>query len=144
MSDAGAKGGERIGEAIGRLVRREDLDRETMAAAMGEILGGEAAEAQIAAFAIALRMKGETATEIAAAAEVMRARSSSIRTGVMGTLLDTCGTGGDGAGTFNISTCTALVVAAAGVPVAKHGNRAVSSRAGSADVLEALGLRIDR
>ena len=130
--------------AIRSVVDNCDLDAPSMEAAMESILAGEATEAQIAALAVGLRMKGETATEIAAAARVMRRRCDAIDLATGDdVLLDTCGTGGDGSGTFNISTLGAIVVAACGVAVAKHGNRAVSSRAGSADVLEALGVRID-
>ncbi|MDP3937059.1 MAG: anthranilate phosphoribosyltransferase [Deltaproteobacteria bacterium] len=132
-----------IREAIARLVERENLPGPVMAEVMDEIMGGEATPAQIAAFATALRMKGETVDELAAGAERVRARAAKLGGTRHGLLLDTAGTGGDASGTFNISTAVAFVVAGAGVPVAKHGNRAVSSRAGSADVLEALGVAID-
>jgi anthranilate phosphoribosyltransferase len=132
-----------LAEAIRRAVDRQHLDAATMDAAMETILTGEGAEAQIAALAVALRMKGETAQEIAAAARVMRRRGTPVPVAVDGALIDTCGTGGDGLGTFNISTVAALVVAACGVRVAKHGNRGVSSPTGSADFLEALGVSID-
>lgn len=106
------------------------------------IFAGDATPAQLGAFLIALRMKGETPEELAAAAEVMRRRATPIRTPVGRKVLDTCGTGGDGANTINISTAVAFVAAAAGVTVAKHGNRSVSSQCGSADVLEALGVSL--
>jgi anthranilate phosphoribosyltransferase len=131
-----------IQTAIARAVLRQDLAREVARATMEQVLKGEATPAQIAALAVALRMKGEHASEIAGMAEAMRARVSPIRTR-RAPLLDTCGTGGDNAGTFNISTTVAIVTASCGVAVAKHGNRAVSSRTGSADVLESLGVRID-
>ncbi len=131
-----------IQSAIARAVSREDLSRELAHAAMEQILSGEATTAQIAALAIGLRMKGETPDEIAGMAEAMRERVPPIRSRRR-PLLDTCGTGGDNAGTFNISTTVALLTASCGVAVAKHGNRAVSSRTGSADVLESLGVRID-
>ena len=131
-----------IAEAITTVVEGHHLSTETMESAIDTILTGEASEAQIAAFIVGLRMKGETPEEIAAAARAMRSRCTQISPNVNGPLLDTCGTGGDGFHTFNISTAAAIVVAACGVAVAKHGNRAVSSRAGSADVLEALGVYI--
>src|SRR5579864_9517286 len=109
---------------------------------MSGLVKGEVPESEAAAFLIALRMKGETAAEIACAAEVLREHMIGWDPGRPG-VLDTCGTGGDGSGTFNISTATAFVVAAAGVPVVKHGNRSVSSRSGSADVLALLGVSID-
>jgi anthranilate phosphoribosyltransferase len=131
-----------IQTAIGRLVGREDLTREQARSAMEQILAGEASPSQIAALAIALRMKGETPDEITGMAEAMRQRLPVIHTRRR-PLLDTCGTGGDNAGTFNISTTVAIVTASCGVAVAKHGNRAMSSRTGGADVLESLGVRID-
>lgn len=131
-----------IQSAIASVVGHQDLSRELARASMDQILGGEATPSQIAALAVALRMKGETPDEIAGMAEAMRQRVSPLRTR-RSPLLDTCGTGGDNAGTFNISTSVAIVVASCGVAVAKHGNRAVSSRTGSADVLESLGVGID-
>ncbi|MBW2549835.1 MAG: anthranilate phosphoribosyltransferase [Deltaproteobacteria bacterium] len=132
-----------MSDAIQELAAGHDLSSVDVEAAMDAILGGEASSAQIAAFVVGLRMKGESADEIAAAARALRKHCETIRPNVDGPLLDTCGTGGDGLHTFNISTAAAVVAAACGVAVAKHGNRAVSSQAGSADVLEALGVRID-
>lgn len=131
-----------IQSAIARAVAREDLARDLARASMEQILAGEATPAQIGALAVALRLKGETPDEIAGMAEAMRMRVPPLRTR-RSPLLDTCGTGGDNAGTFNISTTVAIVTASCGVAIAKHGNRAVSSRTGSADVLESLGVRID-
>ncbi|HET9326781.1 MAG TPA: anthranilate phosphoribosyltransferase [Candidatus Eisenbacteria bacterium] len=131
-----------IQPAIAQLVDHRSLDQAAAREAMEEILAGRATAAQIAGLAVALRMKGETPDEIAGMAEAMRQRISPIRTR-RAMLLDTCGTGGDNAGTFNISTSVAIITAACGVAVAKHGNRAISSRAGSADVLEQLGVSID-
>jgi anthranilate phosphoribosyltransferase len=130
-----------IKEAINMLVNKINLTEIETAGCMKEIMEGNAADAQIGAFLAALRMKGETVEEITGAAKMMRAKAAAIRApeGV----LDTCGTGGDMSHTFNISTTTAFVVAGAGIPVAKHGNRSVSSQSGSADVLEALGIKID-
>jgi len=130
-------------DAIHRVVAREDLDAETMRDAVRTILAGEATESEIAALSVALRMKGETPTEIAAAALAMRDAATKVRVTIDGPLVDTCGTGGDGLSTFNISTTSAIVVAATGIHVAKHGNRGVSSPTGSADVLETLGVRLD-
>jgi anthranilate phosphoribosyltransferase len=130
-------------EALGRVVGRRDLTREEMAHIMGLMLAGEATPAQVGAFAVALRMKGETEEELLGAAEAMRACATRIHPKAE-VVLDTCGTGGDGAHTFNISTAVAFVAAGAGVTVAKHGNRAVSSRCGSSDVLAALGVPMDR
>jgi anthranilate phosphoribosyltransferase len=131
-----------IQTVIARVVDGQSLELADAQAAMEEILAGRATPAQIAAFAVALRMKGEAPDEIAGFAEAMRRRIPPIRTHRQ-PLVDTCGTGGDNAGTFNISTTVALVAASCGVPIAKHGNRAISSRAGSADVLEQLGVKID-
>jgi anthranilate phosphoribosyltransferase len=129
---------------IAKVVNREDLSIEEAGAAMGVIMEGNATPAQIGAFAVALNMKGETADEIAGFAQVMRDFSLKVPTTSDKVLVDTCGTGGDSLKTFNISTTAALVVAASGkVGVAKHGNRAATSKCGSADVLEALGVRLD-
>jgi anthranilate phosphoribosyltransferase len=129
------------GHILTKLLAGAALEEEEAAAAMTEIMEGAATPAQIAGFVVALRAKGETTDELVGLVKTMRAYSA--RLTVSGDLLDTCGTGGDRAGTFNVSTAAALVCAGAGVPVAKHGNRAASSRSGSADVLEALGVRID-
>lgn len=131
-----------IREAIGKVVTRTDLTEEEMVAVMNEIMGGEATDAQIGGFITGLRMKGETVAEIAGAARVMREKATRIDAGEYDILVDTCGTGGDGSGTFNVSTATAFVVAGSGLAVAKHGNRSISSQCGSADVLEALGVNL--
>ena len=131
-----------IVQAIARLVDRHDLTRAESAAVMNEIADGGATPAQVGAFLAALRIKGETVDEIAGAAEVMRARVDRVRV-ERDVFVDTCGTGGDNQNTFNISTAAAFVVAGAGVCVAKHGNRSVSSRCGSADVLAAVGVDVD-
>jgi anthranilate phosphoribosyltransferase len=131
-----------VQEALGRLLEGRDLTRAQARDVMGEIMRGEATPAQIGGFLVALRLKGETAAEIAGCAEAMRAHVLAVRP-KRRDLFDTAGTGGDGAGTFNISTAAALVAAAAGAAVAKHGNRAVSSSSGSADVLEALGFELE-
>lgn len=131
-----------ITSLIKKVVERQNLTFEETVAAFNEIMSGEATEAQISAFIVALRMKGEICDEIAGAATVMREKATKIEPKDRAFLLDTCGTGGDGADTFNISTCAAIVAAAAGAKVAKHGNRSVSSRCGSADVLEALNVKI--
>jgi len=130
-----------IKEAINMLVSNISLSDGEMAECMREIMEGKTTDAQIGSFLTALRIKGETVEEITGAVRIMREKATTIDApeGV----LDTCGTGGDMSHTFNISTTTALVVAASGVPVAKHGNRSVSSQSGSADVLEALGIKID-
>ncbi len=125
-----------------RVVNREDLDAAEMTAVMNRIMAGEVPDAQLGALLVALRMKGETATEIAAAAAVMRRHAAFIDAGAR-TVIDTCGTGGDGTATFNISTTAAFIAAGAGACVAKHGNRAISSRCGSADVLAELGVHIE-
>lgn len=131
-----------IQHAIRSVVAGSDLGFEDMRAVMRTIMSGDATPAQIAGLLIALRMKGETIDEIAAAASVMRELAVHVEVGVT-PLIDTCGTGGDGIGTFNISTAAAFVTAAAGGHIAKHGNRAASGASGSADVLEAAGARID-
>ncbi len=130
-----------IREAIETVVSGGSLSMEESAATMREIMDGEATAAQLGAFLAALRMKGETPEEVAGMATVMREKALPLD--VDGPLVDTCGTGGDGKGTFNVSTAAAFVAAAAGLRVAKHGNRAASGTCGSADVLEALGVRID-
>jgi anthranilate phosphoribosyltransferase len=131
-----------ITSAIKQLVEGRDLSGEEAHVAMMQVMSGDASPAQISAFLVALRMKGETPDEIAGCARAMRAHVTPASPS-HSNLVDTCGTGGDGSDTFNISTSAALVAAAAGAIIAKHGNRAVSSRCGSADVLEALGVRID-
>ena len=145
-----------IKEAIGKVVRGDNLTEVEMEEAMGEIMSGNATPAQIGSFITALRLKGETVDEITGAAKAMRAKATrmNLNNHMVNidrdeinvedeTILDTCGTGGDGTNTFNVSTATAFVAAGAGVRVAKHGNRAVSSHCGSADVLENLGVKID-
>jgi len=129
-----------IKEAIGKLVSGESLSQSEAAAVMEEIMSGESTSAQIGSFLTALRVKGETIDEIAGLAEVMRAKATPVRASQP--VVDTCGTGGDSSGTFNISTTAAFVAAGAGLTVAKHGNRAMTSKCGSADVLEALGVNI--
>ena len=131
-----------IKDAIAKLIERQHLTEAEAEAVMLEIMEGQATPAQIAAYLTALRMKGETVDEITGSARAMRAKATRIRPADP-LVVDTCGTGGDGGATFNVSTTVALVVAGAGITVAKHGNRAVSSRSGSADVLKCLGVRID-
>jgi anthranilate phosphoribosyltransferase len=128
-------------EAIAKLVRCENLTEDEAASAFETIIRGDATQVQIAGFLVALRMKGETADEITGFARTARAMATPIQ--VDGALLDTCGTGGDGLATFNISTLAAIIASACGARVAKHGNRAASSLCGSADVLEKLGVKID-
>ena len=130
-----------IQDAIQSLVDGESLSMKTAAQAMNEIMEGEATPAQFGAFVTALLIKGETSDEVAGMAQTMREKSLHVE--VDGPLVDTCGTGGDASGTFNISTTAGFVLAGAGVKVAKHGNRAMSGACGSADVLEALGVKID-
>jgi anthranilate phosphoribosyltransferase len=131
-----------IQEALAQLLDGHDLSREDARAVMNEIMSGEATSGQIGGFLVALRLKGETADEIAGCAEAMREHVLPVRP-ERADLVDTAGTGGDGGKTFNISTAAALVAAAAGAGVAKHGNRSVSSQSGSADVLEALGFSLE-
>ncbi|MDA7978858.1 MAG: anthranilate phosphoribosyltransferase [Pirellulales bacterium] len=131
-----------LAATLGQLAAGHDLSSEEMVRAMEFIMDGGASAGEIGLFLLGLRDKGETYTEVAAAAKVMRQRMTRIRS-QRDNLIDTCGTGGDGAGTFNISTAAALVTAAAGVPVAKHGNRKVSSTTGSADVLRQLGVNVE-
>lgn len=131
-----------IKDAIAKLADRSPLTEQEAESVMLEIMDGAATPAQIAAYLMGLRLKGETVEEIAGSVRAMRAKAIRISVGDP-QVVDTCGTGGDGAHTFNISTTTALVVAGAGLTVAKHGNRSVSSKSGSADVLSALGVKID-
>jgi anthranilate phosphoribosyltransferase len=126
---------------LGSLLRAEDLTTADTSWAMGEVMAGEATPAQVAGFVVALRAKGETPAEVAGLVEVMLAEAAPVT--VTGRVVDTCGTGGDRSNTVNLSTMAALVVAGAGVPVVKHGNRAASSACGSADLLEALGVVVD-
>lgn len=131
-----------IQEAVKKAVEGRNLTRGEARAAMETIMSGEATDAQIGGFLVAMRLKGETVEEISSFAQVMREKATRIET-YSSDVLDTCGTGGDGANTFNISTIAAFVAAGAGIVVAKHGNRSVSSKCGSADVLMELGIRID-
>jgi len=129
--------------ALEQLLNRHELHEEEMKVVMQRLMSGKATPAQIGAILIALRMKGETTSEITAAAKVMRSLAAPVKIDDKTHLVDTCGTGGDGANTFNISTAAAFVVAAAGGTVAKHGNRSISSKSGSADVLETMGIDLN-
>ncbi len=131
-----------IQQSLTKLVQQEDLSQQDMALVMRQIMTGEATPAQVGGFLVALRMKGETVDEITGAAQVMRELATPVAVNAEH-LVDTCGTGGDGANLFNVSTASAFVVAACGAKVAKHGNRSVSSSTGSADVLEAAGIRLN-
>jgi len=130
-----------IKAALSKLSTRGDLTREEMRAAMGTIMSGEATPAQTGAFLMGMRVKGETVEEIAAAVSILRDKM--VQVDAPENAIDIVGTGGDGSGTLNISTATAIVVAATGVPVAKHGNKALSSRSGSSEALQALGVKLD-
>lgn len=132
---------EQVRAALAAIIEGRTLDLDEARLAMGEVMDGEATPSQLAALLVALRMRGETVDELAGFASAMRERV--LRVEAPAGTIDVVGTGGDGSGTFNISTTSALVVAAAGVPVAKHGNRAITSKSGAADVLEALGVRVD-
>lgn len=133
-----------IQAGINSVIERKNLDRDQMVSVMREVMTGVATPAQIAGFLVGLRMKGETVTEIAAAAQVMRELATKVTLDVdRKHLVDTCGTGGDSAGVFNISTASAFIVAAAGGKVAKHGNRSITSKCGSADLLEAAAVKIN-
>lgn len=132
-----------IKEAIAKLMDGMDLSEEECVRAMTEIMEGEATDAQIGAFLIALRVKGETVDEIVGGARVMREKALRVDVSDIPVVIDTCGTGGDGMATFNVSTAAALIAASGGVAVAKHGNRSVSSSSGSADVLPALGVNVE-
>jgi anthranilate phosphoribosyltransferase len=131
-----------IKEAISKLIERKNLSIEEAKCVMKEIMSGETTPALISAYLVSLRMKGETVEEITGSADVMRENATLIKT-KHSLVVDTCGTGGDKSDTFNVSTVSAFVVAGAGIPVAKHGNRAISSKCGSADLIEALGVKID-
>ncbi len=142
MIDAAFEENMNLSHYINRLVAGQDLCESMAERAMGLIMTARATPSQVAGYIVALRMKGETVEEITGSARAMRRAATRVQIGQR-PLVDTCGTGGDGMATFNISTAAAIVTAAAGVPVAKHGNRSVSSACGSADVLEALGVRLD-
>ena len=129
-------------DAINALLARRNLDNEEMTSVMRQVMSGDLTPVQIAGIVVALRAKGETVVEIAAAAKVMRELSTTVEIPQDIHLVDTCGTGGDGAHTFNISTASAIVAASAGAKIAKHGGRSVSSTCGSADVLEQLGVNV--
>ncbi len=131
-----------VRSALQQLLKQQSLDSKTMRKVIGSMMENECGDVEAAAILTALTIKGETEEELAGAAQAMRERATRIPTSRTG-LIDTCGTGGDGMRTFNISTATAFVIAAAGAPVAKHGNRSVTSTSGSADVLEALGVNIE-
>jgi anthranilate phosphoribosyltransferase len=131
-----------IKTAINQVMDRTDLNQKQMAKVMEQVMTGQATDAQIGGFLVALRMKGETVDEVAGAAQVMRELSIKVTVDDPH-LVDTCGTGGDGSGIFNVSTASAFIVAAAGAKVAKHGNRSVTSRSGSADLLEAAGVNLE-
>lgn len=131
-------------DILNQLLESKDLSHDQMLTVMQQVMSGELSEAQIAALLIALRIKGETVDEIAAAATVMRQLSTKVHISNAAHLVDTCGTGGDGIQTFNVSTVSAFVAAAAGAKVAKHGGRSVSSTCGSADVLEVLGVNVNK
>ena len=132
-----------IQQAIKSVIAKQNLNEDQMHDVMNSIMTGQTTDAQIGAFLIGLSMKGETIEEITASAKVMRALATPVEIGNSDYLVDTCGTGGDGLGLFNISTASAFVVAAAGGKVAKHGNRSISSKSGSADVLESAGVNLD-
>ena len=132
-----------IQQAIKYVIAKQNLNEDQMHDVMNSIMTGQTTDAQIGAFLIGLSMKGETIEEITASAKVMRALATPVEIGNSDYLVDTCGTGGDGLGLFNISTASAFVVAAAGGKVAKHGNRSISSKSGSADVLESAGVNLD-
>jgi len=132
-----------IQEAIKKVISREDLTEDEMHSVMNDIMTGNATDAQIGGFLVGLSMKGETIDEIVAAAKVMRSLATGVKISKPKHLVDTCGTGGDSSGLFNVSTASAFVVASAGGQVAKHGNRSISSKSGSADVLETAGVNLD-